>query len=396
MDEPTSSAAETRERGRFSLLQLVAVLTAAGSAFALYYVVLSPPIGSSGLVPALIPGGLLLVAIWFCRSTPIKRLGTYAVVAALLSVAFFQAYIARTDWLFGHTLGPPQLVIATFATALVGLLAGLVWGASKLASRSSGPAANMDRRDRAQGVPSWLGAVGVVLCTLFSALMVLNGAVSVPKANARLAEYVKQRQLRAEEREQSMERYQAALKETHLEVPGIIAKKVAALKSEDVATRRQEASNIRAIICKVRGPSPLAQIFNNPATKAALMSALDDNDPEVRRQVAMAIVELRDQTERSERLKAIAALGIRQDSATVTDGMVTLLRMLDWETDEECRCAAIRAVGRMGAAASAAAPQFGVIVQKGAPAERAAAAEALAAMGPTAGQFLPNHRAPAP
>jgi hypothetical protein len=189
MDEPTSLAPATDEQARFSLLQLVAVLTAVGSAFALYYVLLSPPIGSSGLYPALIPGGLLLVAIWFCHSAPIKRLATYAVVAALLSAAFFQAYIARTDWLMGHTLGPPQLVIATFATALVGVLAGLAWGASKLASRSNGPAARAEVTVPPQRVPNWLGSAGVVLCTLFSALMIFMGAGSVPKANARMAEY---------------------------------------------------------------------------------------------------------------------------------------------------------------------------------------------------------------
>jgi hypothetical protein len=287
-------------------------------------------------------------------------------------------------------------VIATFATALVGLLAGLVWGASKLASQSSGPAANVKSRVRAQGVPRWLGAAVVVLCTLFSALMVLDGTVSVPKANARLAEYVKQRQLRAEERQQSMERYRAALKETHPEIPGIISKKVAALKSEDVATRRQEASNIRAIIRKVREPSPLAQIFDNPATKAALVSALDDNDPEVRRYVAMAIVELRDQADRSERLKAIEVLGIPQEPAAVDEVMATLMRSFEADKDEQSRCEAIRAVGRMGPAASAAAPQLGVVVLRGTPAERAAAAEALAALGPQARQFLPDQSSPAP
>jgi hypothetical protein len=186
-----------------------------------------------------------------------------------------------------------------------------------------------------------------------------------------------------------MERYRAALKDTHPEIPGIVARKVAALKSEDVATRRQEASNIRAIIYNVRGPSPLAQIFDSPATKAALMRALDDNDPEVRSHVAMAIVYLRDHADRSERLKAIEALGIPQDSATATESRVTLLRMLDWEQDEQLRCAAIRAVGRMGPAAASAAPQFAVFALKGTPAERAAAIEALTAMGPAAKQFLP-------
>src|SRR5688572_7736529 len=186
MHEPPSPAPATGERARFSLLQLVAVLTAVGSAFALYYVLLSPPIGSSGLYPALIPGGLLLIAIWFCRSAPIKRLATYAVVAALLSAAFFQAYFARTDWLMGHTLGPPQLLIATFAAALVGVLAGLVWGASKLASGWNGPSVRAEVRVPAQGMPNWLGSAAVVLCTLFSALMVLGSAGSVPKANARM------------------------------------------------------------------------------------------------------------------------------------------------------------------------------------------------------------------
>jgi len=396
MDEPGRAATAPNQPISYSLRQIIAVMTAVGAGFALFFVLVSPPLGSSGLSWAMLPAGLLAAAIWFCSIDTSTRLAMYAVVASLISLAFGAIAFSKTDWLFGHGLGMPQLSVASFVTSLIGALTGGVWIMSRFAARQQASAFD----SVADGVKSppvrWRGAAAVVPLTLVSCLAVLGGLPSLPRAMQRLDLYIQQRKIEGEARQQSMERYRAALKETHPEIPGIIAKKVTLLKSEDVATRRQEASNIRAIIRNVRGESPLAQIFDNPATKAALMSELDNNDPEVRRHVAMAIVYLRDQAERSERLKAIAALGIPQDSATVTEGKVTLMRMLEWENDEQLRCEAIRAVGRMGPAASAAAPQLGVIVLKGPPAERAAAAEALAAMGPGARQFLPNHAAPPP
>jgi hypothetical protein len=167
MGELTSLPPAKIERARFSLLQLVALLTGVGSAFALYFVLLSPPIGSSGLEYAVIPGFFLVVAIWLACSTAIKRLATYAVVAAFMSGALFLAYFSRTDWLMGHTLGPPQLVIAAFASAVAGVLAGLVWGASKLASRPMGVTEITNEAAAASSMPAWLGSAGVVLCTLF-------------------------------------------------------------------------------------------------------------------------------------------------------------------------------------------------------------------------------------
>lgn len=405
MDEPISSAALPDKRFRFSLLQFVAVITSVGAVIATYRVLSLPPLGSSGLAVACLPAVVLVIAIWFCRDDFVARLGSYVVVASLLSLLFILNHIARSDWLMGHTQGPPQLVVAIGMSSTMGFLAGIGWLISKLMSRQTKAVeASVVSSARLRPI-NWLSNTGIVLLTLFSTifacLIVPDLIIDWPRTQKKLDAYTKQRQLRAEMfgpsatwrgRDPATER----VMQQRPEIPGLIAPDVGKLGDADRAVRRQAASRLRAVIRSVRDESPKAQLFDNPATKATLMRALDDNDVVVRPYVAMAIIELKDQAERQDRLNAIAALGVPQDRADVTETMVTLLRLLDTDKDEQFRCEAIRSLGRMGWAAAPAVHQIEIILKRGGPAERAAASEALAAIHPPVTRALPSNSSPPP
>jgi hypothetical protein len=405
MDEPISSAPLPDKRLRFSLLQIVAVMTSVGTAIAIYGVLSLPPLGSSGLAEACLPAVVLVIALWFCRSSLVARLGSYAVVASLLSLLFILSHIARSDWLMGHTQGPPQLIVATGLASVMGVLAGIGWLIIKVKSRQTKPV-------EASAVSSvrlrplhWLSNTAIVLLTLFATLfawlIIPDLIIDWPRTQKKLDAYTKQRQHRAEMFGPSAtwRRHDPATErvmQQRPEIPGLIARDVSKLGDADRAIRRQAASRLRAVVRSVRDQSPNAQLFDNPATKATLIRALDDNDVVVRPNVAMAIIELKDQAERQDRLNAIAALGVPQDPANVTEPMVTLLRLLDTDKDEQFRCEAIRSLGRMGPAAGPATATLRVVLQRGGATEQAAAAEALSAIRPAVTGALPSNSSPPP
>jgi hypothetical protein len=68
MDKPATAAPAPDQAISFSLRQVIAVMTAVGAGFAVFYPLLSPPAGSSGLSWAMLPAGVLAAALWFSRS----------------------------------------------------------------------------------------------------------------------------------------------------------------------------------------------------------------------------------------------------------------------------------------------------------------------------------------
>jgi hypothetical protein len=405
MNEPISSAHSPDKRLSFSLLQIVAIMTSVGAAIATYRVLSLPPLGSSGLAVACLPAVVLVIAVWFCRNDLVARLRSYVVVASLLSLLFILSHIARSDWLMGHTQGPPQLVVAIGMSSAMGFLAGIGWMFSKLMSRQTKPLESSATSSARWRPVNWLSNTGIVLLTLFSAifacLIVPDLIIDWPRTQKKLDANTKQRQLRAQmfgpsatwrPRDPATQR----VMQQRPEIPGLIAGDVSKLGDADRAVRRQAASRLRAVIRSVQDESPNARLIDNPATKATLIRALDDNDVVVRDYVAMAIIELKDQAERQDRLNAIAALGVRQDPANVTEPMVTLLRLLDTDKDEQFRSEAIRSLGRMGWAAAPAVHEIEILSQRGGPTERAAAAEALAAIRPPVTRALPSDSSPPP
>jgi hypothetical protein len=194
MNEPDTVAAGVRVR--FSLRQIIAATTAVCAGFALCLVLQSPPVGSNGLLLAVLPALVLAAALWFCASDPTARLGTYAVVASLLALQFYGSYFGQSDWLFGHTHGPPQLVIATCWASTMGVLTGIFWLLNRLrpGTSASDSATNSQKPSRR----GWLGTIVIVPLTLLSGVLGLASFGTLPHATRRMDEYLKRRQVRAE------------------------------------------------------------------------------------------------------------------------------------------------------------------------------------------------------
>lgn len=418
MDEPISSAPPSGKRLRFSLLQLVAVTTSVGAAFALCLVLFSPPLGSSGLVEALLPAVVLGIALWFCRSGRVARLGTYAVVASLLSVLFFLRWFAQEDWLFGHTHGPPQLVIALCLASTIGVFAGSGWLISKLIARQNSseatPAAE-SRRPRAAG---WLTTSAIAVLTLLSALLAVPSIPillsDMPRIGKKLDVYVEQR-LRtgrhsilelanATRNSWSSKRPEIAeIMANQSARPGDEAAIPALLKlvrNSDPRVRRAASKTLRSVINQAANMGK--PVTADPAIRAALIGGLNDADDGVQRLVALAILDQNQINfdDRRARLAAITALGSAQDRNAVDEAVPMLLRVLEGPPDEEYRIEAIRSLGRMGpnvtlgfsGTGRQAVSRLSVLVESrfASPAVRSESAKALGAMGPAAKAAVPS------
>ena len=307
-------------------------------------------------------------------------------------MAFVVVEFSHTDWLFGHGLGMPQLTVATFVSSLIGALTGGAWIVGKFAARQQAGTSD-SVADGGQAPPArWTGALAIVPLTLLSGLLAVGSLPSLPRAMQRLDLYMRQRQVDAQIFHPHASPEPAFTQQRRQDITAIIAQRIKQLEGNDPVVRRPAAKNLRAAIRNIREHSPEAKLIDAPATQAALIETLDDDDPVVRAYGAMAILELKDQAQRSDRLKAIEVLGVPQEPAEATEVMVMLLRTLEHDPhDEECRCAAIRSLGRMGRGADPAYQQIEVISLNGTAAERAAATDALAHIGPAAGQPRPGN-----
>jgi len=367
---------------------MIAATTAVAAGFSLFFPLLSPPLGSTGLFWATLPAAVLAGALWFFHNDVTARLATYAIVASLFAVVFCGVYLSKTDWLFGHTRGPPQLTVATFVSSMIGALTGGVWVLIKYAARRDGRA-NVPAAGGGESSPvRWTGALTVMPLALLSALLALGSFSALPPALERMDNYVRQRQINAEILHSSHASPEPPFsQQRQQEITAIVAQRIKQLEGSDPAVRRPAAKNLRAAIRNIREHTPAAQLFETPSARAELINMLGDDDGIVRAYVAMAILELKDQAERSDRFQAIDVLGVPPNHAEANEITVMLLRTLEYyQTDEECRCAVIRALGRMGRGADPAYRQIEAISLKGTAAERAAATEALTHIGPTAGK----------
>lgn len=340
-------------RFSFSLRQVIAIITSAGAAFALSFTLHSPPQGSSGLPSAILPALVLAIALWFCRNDPAARLGTYAVVAALLSLQFFASYFSRTDWLFGHTLGPPQLIVATCWASTVGVVAGgcwIVYKLSQLSARGKLAAADSGGSGQQSNSTGWLGAIVVVPLTLLSGMLALIGFAAAPRAMEQMDNYIQQRQIRAE--------WAAA------------------------------AARARKV------PREPPEVFEK---KRALYSGLRSTDQAARYQTALEILAYKTITDTETRLNAVEIICIcphRHDGEVeklISDGTITkaeacvaMGRALHSAPDDKCRKEIASSLGRMGPAAAVAVANLARELEEPRSANvRSEVANALAAIGPS-------------
>ena len=196
MDEPISSATLSGKHVKFSLLQMVAVTTLGAAAFSLCRALFLPPLGSSGLAEARFPAFVLVIALWFCRRGLVARLGSYTVVASLLSLGFFLPWLAQSDWIMGHTHGPPQLFVATFVGSTIGTVAGISWFVTKLVARQIKPGSAPALLSGRWRAARWLGNASIVVLALLStilALVSIPGVANLSRTGKQLDDYVEGR-----------------------------------------------------------------------------------------------------------------------------------------------------------------------------------------------------------
>ena len=179
MQDPTSLENRFDKRLKFSLLQFVAVTTSGVAAFVLCRSLFSPPYGSSGLAEARLPAVLLLIAIWFCCRSTVTRLASYTIVASLLALTFFLSWLVQTDWLMGHTHGPPQLLVATGMASVIGALSGISWFVNNIVARHVKPQSTPTLPSRTMRTASWMGSLSVRVLTLLAILLALFSIPSV-------------------------------------------------------------------------------------------------------------------------------------------------------------------------------------------------------------------------
>lgn len=416
MNKPIPSAPLSGRRLLFSLLQLVAVTISVGAAVALLRTLFLPPLGSSGLAESRLPALVLVIALWFCRSGLVARLGSYAVVASLLALLFYQRYFSQTDWLFGHTHGPPQLFVATSVASTIGVLAGIGWLVTKRMARQIEPAPAPTLLSREWRAARWLGNSAIVVLTLLSALLAVltipDLVIDLPRIGKKLDDNIEQRlRIGRHSIRELAERISDTRSPKRSEMAELMANRYdvqpgdeAAIPTlqklvgdDDPRVRRAATITLRHVIAHARNTGQ--QFSVDPATKAASVRGLKDEDEFVQRQAALAILkENQVQSDREARLSAITILGSAKDRDSVDEAVPALLRVIEESRDDACRKEAIRSLGRIGpkinvgwsSASRQAIPRLALELERLGVSERALAAEALAAMGPAAKAAVPS------
>lgn len=336
MSEHASSFAD-RRRVRFSLLQLVAIITSVGAAIALSYLLSNPPLGSIGIAEASLPAIVLLVSLWFCSIDLIVRLGTYAVVASLLTIYFFLSSIG--DWLFGHTRGPPQFTMAACVAGLIAVCTGMGWLIVNV-NRYLVRRAAAGKVSPPRVFVGWLGGCSVVLLTALGGLAGWAAFTELPLAERDVDNYLTRQQLRA--------------------------KRFAGMHARASDRAREEKKR---------------------QLRSALLRDMAGADEVARYRAATTLILDNVSEDREHRMNAVKILGSPPAGADVDKGVHGLLRVLsDAPREDPSRREAIRSLGEMGPAAVPAVPRLGLMVfaESTDANERAEAIASLAAMGPAA------------
>jgi len=246
---------------KFSILQLIGITAAVGGVIALYRVLVSPPLGSSGLEYTWLPALVILIGLWLGVRGLQRRMAAYAIVGAALSFLFFAKYLARTDWMFGHHQGPLQYEIASAYMAGAALVANIGWWIGAIVNWTllkPTVAADDERPGMKRAIA---GAIGMAVLLLFTGLLALASGPDLPRATARLDKDVQQRVLQQ---------------------PRAVRDTAELVARADNPVRREMAM-------KMSSQFPEQADLSSLPTIAKL---LEDNDPSVRQSAALSIYNL--------------------------------------------------------------------------------------------------------
>ncbi len=410
--------------GRYSLLQLLALLAAVASGLALCVVLINPPLGSTGLGEARLPALIFVIALWFCRTGFRARVLTYALVGTCMGFAFFALWFDRTDILFGHFHGPPPWIIAACISAAFGLIGCLAWWACGVVdyvnSRDAQPPVEIPRPT---GPIRWLRYVGMAVLTLLSGCITLLAASELPNAckPLELNYYVEKRLFNGPK---SIRDWAQRISNTglprrgemagrmvnHFIQPGDVAAipaLVNLLDDSNPQVRRNAAEALLKVVRETRvADNPATNPFNtDPVLLAQLVRGLNNDNPFVRQQVAKTastpklippksfeslpkdIVEdlnqAANQPEMEVRSLAITLLG-QLGPVAADASLPPLLEALN-SPDMSRQMMALQSIRQLGPAAAEAAPRLAQLLHTPAnPDLRHFAAQALGAIGPAA------------
>jgi len=261
--------------------------------------------------------------------------GLIALAFNAAGITYFCLWFARTDWLFGHTQGPPAYIINAFWTASASIVGGVVWIAIAIYRRFRPTA----EQKRASG--KWLVVQVVVLVLLLipTGLVVAVGLSKLPRARLRA-------------RTQHAESGAAS-----------VAELIEGLKSPDPYLRWKSADALAAL-----GPRAKEAVPN-------LAAGLQDKDPNASWAAAKALAAIGPDAEPA--IPALVAAVKR--GAGLPSGVGRNESILPWLASE-----ALAAIG------PPAVPALVELLAHDDPYVRRRAANALGSMGPQAKDAVPS------
>lgn len=416
-------------RFKYSILQLIGITMALGAALATDIVLVSPPLGSTGLREAQLPAGVLLIALWFCWRSFLPRMAGYAIVSGAMAIVFFLQWLGKTDLMFGHYHGPPPWLIAALIAAAISILANVAWWGGwivmslRSTTTSVAEAAPRSRWSRA------LPAIGMFLLLVPTALIAFSASQDLPRARRELDYYVEQRILRGRHSTRTMaglmarpdlaQREDVAIAIQQRPVaPGDVAAiptLAGQLRDPNLKVRQAAAITIKKLAQELSSAKTSGEFADaHPEVVVQLAEALNDDDAIVRRHAAetFRVPHFIDSKSFAVLPKSLASTltsaitrpeaEVRIVAGSVLGGMgptaaeaVPALMAALGNSDPDVQLIAIHVLGEIGPpAATVAVPQLAEILTTSTHLRRRSlAAQALGAMGEAARPALPSFKA---
>lgn len=414
---------------KFSILQLIGITAAVGGVIALFLVLVSPPIASSGLTRALVPAAFAVTGLWIGVRGFQRRMAVYAVAGALLSMIFFAMFMSQTDWMFGHYHGPLQFEIASAFLAIGALVANIGWWIGAISTWVRPKSTDLAGNEQPSRKRAVSGGIGMAILLLLTGSLAFASGSDLPRAFARLDEDVQRRVLQQPRPVHEMAEFVArtdkpmrremAMKMSsqfpeHADLASLptVAK---LLGDNDPAVRQAAALSIynlaqSSYVSSLKpGTGRPAAATEDPEVLARIAAALNDENAMTRMHIVRAIrthdflpppafantsksavPALIDATSKPQvevRGMAVTILGAMGNNAA--EAVPTLIALVD-NPDSGCIMPALQALGQIDAEAPTIVPFLAdKIANSPTPSVRSLAARSLGDLGPAAKDALP-------